>query len=72
MAVCELCGSDYDTALEMTFFDCFECAIAALAPTCAHCGCRIIGQGVEVPEGMFCSAHCAKQVAGAGVRDRAA
>jgi hypothetical protein len=28
-------------------FDSFECAIQALAPTCEHCGCRILGHGVE-------------------------
>jgi hypothetical protein len=28
-------------------FDSFECAIQALAPTCPHCGNRIIGHGVE-------------------------
>jgi hypothetical protein len=27
-------------------FDCFECAIQALAPTCAHCQSRVIGHGV--------------------------
>ena len=53
MATCEVCGNDYDKAMEITVggeahtFDSFECAIHALAPTCAHCGCRIIGHGVE-------------------------
>ena len=28
-------------------FDSFECVIHALAPTCEHCGVRIIGHGVE-------------------------
>ena len=28
-------------------FDSFECAIHAMAPTCAHCSCRIVGHGVE-------------------------
>jgi len=28
-------------------FDSFECAIHALAPTCRHCGMRIIGHGLE-------------------------
>ena len=54
MAVCEVCGNDYDKAFEVTrdgeshTFDAFECAIHALAPECAHCGCKIIGHGVEV------------------------
>ena len=28
-------------------FDSFECAIAALAPVCPHCGRRVIGHGVQ-------------------------
>lgn len=28
-------------------FDSFECAIHALAPTCKHCGTRIIGHDLE-------------------------
>src|SRR5262245_3628381 len=41
---CETCGNDYDKAFQVTkggvthTFDSFECAIHALAPTCAHCG----------------------------------
>jgi len=27
-------------------FDSFECAIHVLAPTCAHCGTRIVGHGL--------------------------
>src|SRR5690606_19500706 len=52
MAGCEVCGNDYDKAFEVTMggethtFDAFECAIHALAPECAHCGCKIIGHGV--------------------------
>ena len=51
MARCEQCGNDYDKSFEVTMggrtmiFDSFECAIQALAPTCPHCGCRIIGHG---------------------------
>ena len=47
MAKCELCGNDYDKAFTIIqsgkshVFDSFECAIQVLAPTCAHCGCRI-------------------------------
>jgi hypothetical protein len=53
MAVCEVCGNDYDKTFEVGaggavhIFDSFECAIQALAPSCAHCGCRIIGHGVR-------------------------
>jgi hypothetical protein len=52
-------------------FDSFECAIHALAPTCEHCGCRIIGHGVEAGGRMFCCAHCAKQAGIQQVADRA-
>ncbi len=51
-------------------FDSFECAIQALAPTCPHCGNRIIGHGVEHNGGIFCCVHCAKQEGVTGLRDR--
>ena len=77
MAGCEVCGNDYDKAFEVTVagtshtFDSFECAIQALAPQCNHCGCRIIGHGVEADGSMFCCAHCAGQAGVSGVADRA-
>lgn len=67
MARCETCGNDYDKAFEITLggeshvYDCFECAIHALAPECAHCGCKVIGHGVEANGVFYCCAHCAKQ-----------
>jgi len=76
VAICEMCGNDYDKAFEVTVggeahvFDSFECAIHALAPTCAHCGCRIIGHGVEADGRMFCCAHCAGQEGVGGLQDR--
>ena len=51
-------------------FDSFECAIQALAPTCAHCGCRIIGHGIEAGGVFYCCAHCADQQGVRGVQDR--
>ena len=66
MPRCETCGTDYDKAMNVTLagashtFDSFECAIQALAPTCAHCRCRIIGHGVEEKGRMYCCMHCAK------------
>jgi hypothetical protein len=51
-------------------FDCFECAIHSLAPTCTHCGCRIIGHGAEAGRDMYCCAHCAKAEGVHGVDDR--
>ena len=58
MAKCETCGNDYDKAFQMIMngrthtFDSFECAIHALAPTCANCGIHIVGHGLE-KEGTF-------------------
>ena len=78
MGTCEVCGNQYDKAFEVSVaggkhtFDSFECAIHALAPTCNHCGCRIVGHGVEGKAGvMFCSANCAKQEGVSGLQDRA-
>ncbi len=78
MAACETCGNDYDKSFDIIMadarhtFDSFECAIHALAPTCAHCACRVIGHGHEVAGQMYCCAHCAEQSEpGAAVADRA-
>ena len=46
-------------------------AIHALAPTCAHCPCRIIGHGIEARGAFYCCAHCAKASDVSGVGDRA-
>jgi hypothetical protein len=76
MAVCETCGNDYDKAFDVVMggethtFDSFECAIHALAPTCSHCGCRIVGHGVEADGQMYCCAHCAAQQGVRGLEDR--
>jgi hypothetical protein len=73
---CEVCGNDYDKPLEIVhngishYFDCFECAIHAMAPKCAHCDCRIIGHGHEAGGTMFCCAHCAQQKGVMAVKDR--
>jgi len=66
MARCEICGNDYPKSFEIVMaetthvFDSFECAIHALAPSCAHCGCRIIGHGVETDMTIYCGARCAR------------
>jgi len=58
MATCEVCGNEYDKTFEVRrndethVFDSFECAIHALAPVCEHCGCKVIGHGVEA-DGMI-------------------
>ncbi|MBW3599509.1 MAG: hypothetical protein KY475_19830 [Planctomycetes bacterium] len=77
MQRCDVCGNEYDKAFTVEMdgqthaFDCFECAIHALAPACAHCGCKIIGHGMEHEGEMFCGAHCAKHAGVSGVADRA-
>lgn len=74
---CEVCGNDYDKAMQVTIggathtFDSFECAIHALAPRCGHCDVRIVGHGVEKNGAMFCCAHCAEAEGAPGLRDRA-
>jgi hypothetical protein len=77
MAKCETCGNDYDRPLEITqdgqrhVFDCFECAIAGMAPECAQCGTRVIGHGVDAPGNdgvVYCCSHCAEQAGAKGKR----
>ncbi len=78
MAQCEVCGNEYDKAFTITLssesevhtFDSFECAIHALAPTCAHCGCRVLGHGIEGAGSIFCCAHCATHMGIEGAKDR--
>ncbi len=76
MATCEVCGNNYDKSMTVTVngeshvFDSFECAIHALAPSCAHCGCRIVGHGVEAGDSIFCGAHCAGQAGVSEIKDR--
>ena len=76
MGVCAKCGNDYDKSFEVVVadarhtFDSFECAIHAIAPVCGHCGCRILGHGVESGAGMFCCAHCAETSGVQGLADR--
>lgn len=79
MAQCEVCGNEYDKSFEVIMagqrhvFDSFECAIHALAPHCEHCGCVIIGHGMEAADGYFyCCAHCANAEGVQGVEDRVA
>lgn len=74
---CSTCGNEYDKAFEVTahdgrslLFDSLECAAQALAPTCGHCGCRILGHGVEADDKVFCCAHCAAESGVGGVADR--
>jgi len=74
---CEVCGNDYDKAFTVTMagqshtFDSFECAVHALAPECAHCGCKVVGHGVEQSGTVYCCANCAKRAGVPGLKDRA-
>ncbi len=76
MAVCEVCGNDYDKPIEVSAagfvhtFDCFECAIHRMAPVCDHCGVKIIGHGLEAGDKFFCCASCAEHEGVAMLRDR--
>jgi hypothetical protein len=76
MAQCEVCENDYDKSFEVRIegrrhvFDCFECAIHALAPACAECGCRVIGHGVESDGAVFCCRRCAEALGVTMLRDR--
>lgn len=77
MGKCHTCGNEYDKSFEVIMadkrftFDCFECAIQALAPKCSRCGCRIIGHGSESEGRIFCCAHCGNQAGVAALEDRA-
>jgi Rieske Fe-S protein len=78
MAKCEVCGNDYYLSFEVIaagnrhVFDSFECAIHKLAPVCAHCGCKVLGHGVEGNGTFYCCAHCARQQGAADVADHSA
>jgi phage terminase large subunit GpA-like protein len=77
MERCDNCGNAYDKAFQVKMagksytFDSFECAIHRLAPACSHCGCKIVGHGVEGRGAMYCCAHCARHAGVDGVSDRA-
>jgi len=75
MATCDTCGNVYEETFQLTMkgrsydFDSFECAIHALAPECDHCGCRILGHGVQNGDTMLCCAHCATEAGVTGLID---
>ncbi|NDJ35357.1 MAG: hypothetical protein GYB64_11885 [Chloroflexi bacterium] len=77
MAQCAVCGNDYDRAFTVTTaagkthtFDSFECAIHALAPTCAVCGVRVIGHGLQAGDTIYCCNHCAERAGVTQLEDR--
>lgn len=75
--ICDVCGNAYDKTFTITrgeqtgTFDSFECAVHAFAPACAHCGCKILGHGVEQNGTIFCCAHCARGEGEHALVDRA-
>lgn len=77
MGTCAVCGNDYDKSFSVRLggdeheFDSFECAIHLLAPRCDHCGCTIVGHGVETDGAIYCCASCATRSGARGLRDRA-
>ena len=76
MGKCVKCGNEYDKSFDVVLdgksltFDSFECAINELAPRCNHCGCAIIGHGVEDNGTICCCVHCAKESGEKGLVDR--
>jgi hypothetical protein len=76
MKRCETCQNDYDKTFQVIMngkshtFDSFECAIHALAPVCGHCGCKIVGHGVETQDSFYCCAHCAHVSGHQEMKDR--
>lgn len=68
MKRCEVCDNEYDNLFEVKFqkggksywFDCLECAAHKIAPSCRHCGVKVLGHGVQVGDQIFCGAHCAR------------
>jgi len=65
---CSKCGNESERVFRVTShegtvwtFDSFECAIQGMAPQCGHCGCRIIGHGLEAGGTYYCCAHCVRK-----------
>ncbi|WP_277210937.1 hypothetical protein [Isoptericola croceus] len=76
MATCDMCGNDYAQTFTITkadgasgVYDSFECASHAMAPRCAHCGCMVLGHGVDVDDETFCCSHCARATTGVDLTD---
>jgi hypothetical protein len=71
MGTCDHCGNEYDKTFRIRMdesgeehvFDSIECMAHMVGPRCAHCGCTILGHGIEIGDGrMFCCAHCARSM----------
>lgn len=79
MATCDKCGNDYPRTFTVTLhdgtakvYDSLECAAADIAPRCAHCGCTVLGHGVEANGRTYCCSHCARVTTGAEITDSVA
>lgn len=77
MGVCDHCGNEYDKSFRLETaggdryeFDCLECAIHVMAPTCTTCGVRIVGHGLEADGRFFCCDHCAVKSGVDELKDR--
>jgi hypothetical protein len=67
MSRCDVCGNNYEQAFLVTtadgqefVFDSIECAAHKIAPSCAHCQCRVLGHGVQAGPRIYCCASCAR------------
>lgn len=64
MGVCETCGNHHHDTFTVLIhnqtheFDCLQCAIQVVAPTCTSCSCRILGQVIEENGLYYCGSHC--------------
>ena len=75
MTKCYTCGNEYADTFHVSTkdgsydFDSIECAAHVLAPSCSHCGCRVLGHGVQFDDVIFCCAHCARDSGVVGLTD---
>lgn len=79
MPICDACGNDYARAFEIVtadgrrlIADSVECAAHLIAPKCAHCGCLILGHGIETSDAFYCCAACSRHAGEAGAVDNTA
>ena len=78
MARCDVCGNDYDKSFQIVqgrqvahFRQLRMRHSWHLRRRVSHCGCRIIGHGMEAHGEFFCCAYCAKQSGAPQMKDRA-
>jgi len=76
MSKCDVCGNEYELAFKVSThdgqefnFDSLECAAMRIAPECAHCGCRVLGHGIQADAQVYCCAHCARESGVEGAQD---